>query len=156
MNCLDRKWLLYKIGAPRNCVIIWKKFKILHAESNIPGLICVTATFMAQYHRQTYLSVDKKNQLNVTLFVFFISLLIVAQHVSGNHVPIIRSWRLREVIASCWYVLWLQGGCQVRLVGSASMDELVSRTHPRTHLWLRWQNQPKWNITTVCLNKTEA
>ena len=25
------------------------------------------------------------------LFVFFISLLIVAQHVSGNHVPIIRS-----------------------------------------------------------------
>jgi len=37
-------------------------------------------------------SVDKKNQLDVT-FVFFISLLIVAQHVSGNHVPIIRSWR---------------------------------------------------------------
>jgi len=27
----------------------------------------------------------------VSLFVFFISLLIVAQHVSGNHVPIIRS-----------------------------------------------------------------
>ena len=35
-------------------------------------------------------SVDKKKQLDVT-FVFFISLLIVAQHVSGNHVPIIRS-----------------------------------------------------------------
>ena len=34
--------------------------------------------------------VDKKNQL-MSLFVFFISLLIVAQHVSGNHVPIIRS-----------------------------------------------------------------
>ena len=33
---------------------------------------------------------DKKNQLDVT-FVFFIYLLIVAQHVSGNHVPIIRS-----------------------------------------------------------------
>ena len=31
-----------------------------------------------------------KNQLDVT-FVFFISLLIAAQHVSGNHVPIIRS-----------------------------------------------------------------
>ena len=58
-------------------------------------------------------------------FVFFISLLIVAQHVSGNHVPIIRSWRLRDVIASCWYVLWLQEGCQVRLVGSASMDVFV-------------------------------
>ena len=27
----------------------------------------------------------------MSLFVFFISLLIVAQHVSGNHVPIIRS-----------------------------------------------------------------
>ena len=45
-------------------------------------------------------------------FVFFISLLIVAQHVSGNDVPIIKSWRLRDVIASCWYVPWLQGGCQ--------------------------------------------
>ena len=33
---------------------------------------------------------DKKNQLDVN-FVFFISLLIVAQLVSGNHVPIIRS-----------------------------------------------------------------
>ena len=30
-----------------------------------------------------------KNQLDV-IFVFFISLLLVAQHVSGNHVPIIR------------------------------------------------------------------
>jgi len=27
----------------------------------------------------------------MSLFVFFFSLLIVAQHVSGNHVPIIRS-----------------------------------------------------------------
>jgi len=56
----------------------------------------------------------------MSLFVFFISLLIVAQHVSGNHVSIIMSWRLRDVIASCWYVPWLQGGCQDRLVGSAS------------------------------------
>jgi len=51
----------------------------------------------------TLCSVDKKNQLDVT-YVFFISLLLVAQHVSGNHVPIIRSWRLRDVIVSCWYV----------------------------------------------------
>ena len=65
------------------------------------------------------------------LFVFFISLLIVAQHVSGNHVPIIRSWRLRDVIASYWYVPWLQGGCQDRLAGSASMDALpTNRTWP--------------------------
>ena len=66
------------------------------------------------------ISVDKKNQLDVT-FVFFISLLLVAQHVSGNYMPIIRSWRLRDVIVSCWYVPWLQGGCQVRLAGSASI-----------------------------------
>jgi len=57
----------------------------------------------------------------MSIFVFFISLLIVAQHVSGNHVPIIRSWQLRDVIALCWYVPWLQGGCQDRLAGSASM-----------------------------------
>jgi len=36
------------------------------------------------------INLDKKNQLDV-IFVFFISLLIVSQHVSGNHVPIIRS-----------------------------------------------------------------
>ena len=71
-------------------------------------------------------SVDKKNQLDA-LFVFFISLLIVVQHVSGNHVPIIRSWRLRDVIALCWYVPWLQEGGQVRLVDSASMDGFVSQ-----------------------------
>ena len=63
----------------------------------------------------------------MSLFVFFISPLIVVQHVSGNHVPIISSWRLCDVIASCWYVPWLQEGSQVRLVGSASMDGFVSQ-----------------------------
>jgi hypothetical protein len=38
----------------------------------------------------TKMCMDKKNQLDVTL-VFFNSLLLVAQHVSGNHVPITRS-----------------------------------------------------------------
>ena len=60
----------------------------------------------------------------MSLFVFFIALLIVARHVSGNHVPIIRSWQLRDVIASCWYVPWLWEGCQDRLAGSASMVAL--------------------------------
>ena len=68
--------------------------------------------------------VDKKNQLDVTFCILY--LLILAQHVSGNHVPIIRSWRLRDVIASCWYVPWLQWSCQVRLAGSASMDVFVA------------------------------
>jgi len=40
--------------------------------------------------KNMHFSVDKKNQLDFT-FVFFISLLLVAQHVSGNHVSIIRS-----------------------------------------------------------------
>ena len=60
-------------------------------------LICVlsdSAAALLQFRRLSQIrytfSVDKKNQLDVT-FVFFISLLIVAQHVSGNHVPIIRS-----------------------------------------------------------------
>jgi len=39
-----------------------------------------------------------------SLFVFFISLLVVAQHDSGNRVSIIWSWRLRNVIALYWYV----------------------------------------------------
>ena len=72
----------------------------------------------------------------MSLFVLFISLLIVAQHVSGNHVPIIRRLRLRDVIASCWYVPWLQEGGQVRLVGSASMDGFVSRNLLMMGTWL--------------------
>ena len=47
-------------------------------------------------------SVSIRNRLDVT-FAIFISPLQVAQHVSGNHVPIFRSWRLRSVIATCWY-----------------------------------------------------
>jgi hypothetical protein len=46
------------------------------------------ANTRARTHK--HFSVDKKNQIDVT-FVFFISLLIFDQHVSGNHVPIIRS-----------------------------------------------------------------
>ena len=36
--------------------------------------------------------------------VFFISLLIVVQHDSVYRVPIIRSWRMLNVLALCWYV----------------------------------------------------
>jgi len=28
---------------------------------------------------------------------------------------------MRDIIALCWYVPWLQGGCQDRLAGSASI-----------------------------------
>ena len=48
-------------------------------------------------------SVWIRNQQDVTFVLSFISPLQVAQHVSGNHVPIFRSWRLRSVIDTCWY-----------------------------------------------------
>ena len=51
-------------------------------------------------------SVWIRNQLDVTFVLSFISPLQVAQHVSGNHVPIFRSWWLSSVIATCWYVLY--------------------------------------------------
>ena len=88
-------------------------------------------------------SVDKKNQLDIT-FVFFISLLLVAQHIWGNHVPIISSWRLRDFIASCWYVPWLQEGCQDRLTGSASMDGFVAH-------WITMHGQPYIRFISVTI-----
>jgi hypothetical protein len=57
------------------------------------------------------------------------SLLLVAQHVSGNHVPIIRNRRMRDVIAWCWYVLWLREGCKDCLEGSASTSFLLVGQH---------------------------
>jgi len=51
-----------------------------------------------------------RNQLDVTFVLSFISLLQVAQHVSGNHVPIFRSWRLRNVIATCLYCVVTMSG----------------------------------------------
>ena len=63
------------------------------------------------------------------LFVFSIALLIVAQHVSGNHMPIIRSWPLRNFIGLCWYVPWLREGCQERLAGSDSTSLLLVAQH---------------------------
>jgi len=57
------------------------------------------------------------------------SFLLVAQHVSGNHVPNIRSWRLRDVIDLCWYLPWLHGGGQDRLAGSASTSLLLVAQH---------------------------
>jgi hypothetical protein len=48
-------------------------------------------------------SVWIRNQLDVAYVLSFVSPLQVAQHVSGNHVPMFRSWRLANVIATCWY-----------------------------------------------------
>jgi hypothetical protein len=57
------------------------------------------------------------------------SFLLVAQHVSGIHVPIIRSLRLRDIIDLCWYVPWLREGCQDRMSGSASTSLLLVAQH---------------------------
>ena len=83
----------------------------------------------------------------MSLFVLFISLLIVAQYVSGNHVPIIRIWRLRDVIASCLYVPWLQGGCQDRLAGSASIGRTTCQPVLTTFLQPRHIPTQGYNIT---------
>jgi len=72
----------------------------------------------------------------MSLFVFFISLLIVAQYVSDNHVPIIRSWWLRDVIASMdalptnrsWQPLCSHGTYQHEAVTSRSCQLLMMGT----------------------------
>ena len=66
---------------------------------------CILSDVWLTVHRN---SLWIRNQLDVT-FVFFISLLQVAQHVLGNHVPIFRSWRLHNVITTCWYCAMAAG-----------------------------------------------
>ena len=87
---------LWGCPKPSNTKIIQRvQSKILRMVFNAPRYISNktlhedSGTPFVEYEIKR-LSVDKKNQLDVT-FVYFISLLIVAQHVSGNHVPIIRS-----------------------------------------------------------------
>ena len=83
----------------------------------------------------------------MSLFVSFISLLIVAQHVSGNYVPIIRRWRLHDVIALCWCVPWLQEGGQDQLAGSVSYG--CTTCQPVLTTFLQPQHIPTqgYNIT---------
>jgi len=57
----------------------------------------------------------------------------VAQHVSGNHAPIFRSWWLSSVSPCVGIVPWLQEGCQNQLAGcdtNSSMDTL-----PANRFW---------------------
>jgi len=55
--------------------------------------------------------------------------LLVAQHDSGNHVPIIRSLLLRDFVSLCCYLPWLHGGGHDRLAGSASSSLLLVAQH---------------------------
>jgi len=78
-----------------------------------------------------------RNQLDITFVLSFISTLKVAEHVSGNHVPIIRSWRMSSVTAKCWYCavtvsgiiviclsVWVNMFCVCRVCGRSSVSGL--------------------------------
>ena len=56
-----------------------------------PYIILAPQNVCSEWNKQNLHSVWIRKTNQMSLFVFFISLLIVAQHVSGNHVPIIRS-----------------------------------------------------------------
>ena len=62
----------------------------------------------------------------MSLFVFFISLLIAAQHVSGNHVPIIKSYIMLALrLVFCIYLTTNSDLChlQHKLIGLYNRDE---------------------------------
>ena len=66
------------------------------------------------------------DKLDVAFMLSFISLLQVAQHVSGNHVP---SSGADDCVMSSprvGIVPWLQEGCQDRLAGSVFIEEFVA------------------------------
>ena len=73
----------------------------------------------------------RKTQLDVTFCILYFSSNSCST-CFGQPCAHHQELRLRDFIASCWYVPWLREGCQVWLAGSASMDGLV-RTNPWTH-----------------------
>ena len=79
----------------------------------------------------------------------FISPLQVAQHVSGNRVPVFRSWRLRSVIATCWYCSVAAGRLSKpvgRLRTSTAQYQHVAIT-PRSRQFLKmgtWLPETCW------------
>ena len=80
-------WLIFKRKSEKHFVRVCTGLKM--SRDFVNGVNGLNGILEYRELKKTF-SVDKKNQLDVT-FGFFISLLIVAQHVSGNHVPIIRS-----------------------------------------------------------------
>jgi len=66
----------------------------------------------------------------------FISPLQVAQHVSGNHVSIFRSWRLRSVISTCRYCAVAAGRLSEPVRRNVSIEEFVTRTPQWTNYLL--------------------
>ena len=81
----------------------------------------------------------------MSLFAFFISFLIVAQYVSGNHVPIIRSWRLRD--DRTWQPPCSHGTYQHEAITSRSRQLLMMGTWLLGHMvaWNMLSNYSKRN-----------
>ena len=88
--CIWNQWLLNVIEQKTR--ILWQKYNGYSV--NHDNATCQSHVWLTMHHNSVW--IRKTNQMS--LFVFFISLLIVAQHVFANHVPIIRSWRLRDDI----------------------------------------------------------
>jgi hypothetical protein len=79
--------------------------------------------------------VDKNIQVDVTFCILYFS----SNNCSkcfGNHVPIMNSWGLCEVIASCLYVPWQQGDWQDRLARNVSTDEFISQLSGETNPYM--------------------
>jgi hypothetical protein len=78
----------------------------------------------------------------MSLFVFFISLLIVVEHVSGNHVPIIRSWR-------SWQPSRSHGTYQNEAITSRSRQLLMMDTWLLETCWATIRREIK-NTKVAC------
>jgi len=81
-----------------------------------------------------------RNQLDVTFVLSFISPLQVAQHVLYNHVPILRSWWLCSVIATCWYC-----AVTIPLIVTAQYQHVAITLHSRQLLKIgTWLHETCW------------
>jgi len=77
--------------SPIFCKKVGYKSKTINGTGETGRWLCKSEVWLTVHRNSVWI----RNQLDVTFVLSFISPLQVAQHVSGNHVPIIRSWRLR-------------------------------------------------------------
>jgi hypothetical protein len=81
----------------------------LNITLHVHGLSCKSDMWLTVHRNSVWI----RNQLDVIYVLSFISPLQVAQHVSGNHVPIFRRWWPRSVIVTCWYCAMAAGRLSV-------------------------------------------
>ena len=74
------------------CTVLLYSWDILFVIAVVINFaVSIDVVVSPELKKNAYFTVWIRKTNEMSLFVFFISLLIVAQHVSGNHVPIIRS-----------------------------------------------------------------